>query len=135
MSYFSAVDQCSRTQSFLPPSPPNPSADKGVLPEISSPNRNAPSPPAEADWDPFVMSPETAMKMLSRSVSALARATGEVPPTPPVLRPMPRIDGKENNSGSGGAGRPKTSSRPATPVPADDMKAPSFLSVELGSPE
>jgi hypothetical protein len=130
MSYFGSVDQCSRT--FLPPSPPNPSADKGVLPEISSPNRNAPSPPAEADWDPFVMSPETAMKMLSRSVTALARATGEVLPTPPVVRPMPRIDGKENTSGSG---RPKTSSRPATPVSADDMKAPSFLSVELGSPE
>ena len=124
----------SQKQGYQPPSPPNPSADQGVIPPISSPDRFAPSPPADGEWDVASISPETAMKMLCKSVQALANATGDIPPTPPISRPgtpggLPR--GKENLRHH----HRRTSSRPATPVPSDDIKAPTFKNVELGSPE
>ncbi|OCK74882.1 cyclin-domain-containing protein, partial [Lepidopterella palustris CBS 459.81] len=117
-----------------PPSPPNPSADHGVIPRISSPNQNAPSPPADAEWDVSDLLPETAMKMLCRSVQALANATGDVPPTPPLNRPT-TPGGFHITKENFRHHHRRTSSRPATPVPSDDMKAPTFKNVELGSPE
>ncbi|KAF2489249.1 cyclin-domain-containing protein, partial [Lophium mytilinum] len=119
-----------------PPSPPNPSADQGVIPHIHSPNKDAPSPPADGAWSVSDISPETAMKMLWRSVNALANATGDVPPTPPISRPgtpggFHRGSLKENFRHH----HRRTSSRPATPVPSDDLKGPRFKNVELGSPE
>ncbi|OCL14201.1 cyclin-domain-containing protein, partial [Glonium stellatum] len=119
-----------------PPSPPNPSADEGVIPPIASPDRFAPSPPADGEWDVASISPETAMKMLWRSVQALANATGDIPPTPPIGRPTTpggfyRTKSKENFRHH----HRRTSSRPATPVPSDDLKALTFKSVEIGSPE
>lgn len=117
-----------------PPSPPNPSADQGVIPRISSPNKDAPSPPADAEWDVHSIAPETAVKILWRSVLALSNATGDIPPTPPISRPTtPKSlsGGKENFRNH----HRRTSSRPATPVPADDMKKPSFRNVNIESPE
>lgn len=122
-----------------PPNSPNPSADRGLIPRISSPHP-APSPPAQgADWNVNDIDPVTVMKMLCRAVEALASATGDIPPTPPISRPTtPRKDGfLGGGGGSDENARPRSrgSSRPATPVPSEDIKHPGFKSPELGSPE
>jgi hypothetical protein len=80
------------------------------------------------------MAPETAMKMLSRSVAALARATGEIPPTPPLSRSSSRLgeEGKENFRHHT---RSKSGSRPATPISSEDILAAKLRHDELGSPE
>jgi hypothetical protein len=78
------------------------------------------------------------MKMLCRAVQALANVSGDIPPTPPVTRNStpgrlapPSADGKENFRRH----HRRTSSRPATPVPSDDLKGPQFKQVDVGSPE
>ncbi|KAF2763135.1 cyclin-domain-containing protein [Pseudovirgaria hyperparasitica] len=111
-----------------PPSPPNPSADHGVIPHMASPDANAPSPPA-GDWDPSEVAPETAMKLLCRAVTSLAFATGDVPPTPPVSRPSTPRRSLGNNT------RPRTPSRPATPVSSADLTSLAHKHIQLGSPE
>jgi hypothetical protein len=122
------------------PSPPNPSEDAGLIPEIvTPPDKSAiPSPPSTASWDANSLRPETAMKMLCLAVQALANVNGDIPPTPPLSRPAapgklapPSADGKENFRRH----HRRTSSRPATPVPSDDLKAPQFKQVDVGSPE
>lgn len=115
----------------LPP-PPNPSADTGVIPPISTPDEDAPTPPADAEWDPSTLRPEAAMKILCRAVVALANVTGDIPPTPPISRPgTPRAAPLPTSSGV----RSRSSSRPATPVPSDDLKGPRFRGIDMGSPE
>lgn len=114
------------------PSPPNPSGDTGIIPKIASPRTDAPSPPEGGSWAVTDVLPETAMKMLCHSVQSLINLTGDVPPTPPLSRPTtPRrnslMDLKEN--------RPRSNSRPATPVPGNDLKAPGFKGIALDSPE
>ncbi|EON66063.1 hypothetical protein W97_05306 [Coniosporium apollinis CBS 100218] len=113
-----------------PPSPPNPSADTGVIPPIRSPNRDAPSPPAEGQWVVSDIAPETAMKMFCRSLQALALVSGDIPPTPPISRP-----GTPRSRQAWIEGRVRSTSRPATPVPSHDIEAPSFRDVVVGSPE
>lgn len=127
-----------------PPSPPNPSEDAGLIPKIESPTGKGaiPSPPIDPSWDAQKIQPETAMKMLCRVVQALADANGEIPPTPPVSRPNNPYRLAVANAGKGPLGKEdfrqhhrRTSSRPATPVPSDDLKAPNFKNVDVGSPE
>jgi Cyclin len=123
-----------------PPPPPNPSEDAGLIPQIASPLNTSqiPSPPiASVLWDANSIRPEVAMKMLCRSVQALAAATGDVPPTPPIPRPVtPRQSPRIKGSGTGRSqGHKRSSSRPATPVPDSDIKAPNFRNVDVGSPE
>ncbi|KAF2836165.1 cyclin-domain-containing protein, partial [Patellaria atrata CBS 101060] len=114
-----------------PPPPPNPSADTGVIPPIASPRADIPSPPVEGGWDVATMEAETAMKILTRTLAALASFQGDVPPTPPLSRPStPTMSSPSNNHS-----RRRSVVRPATPVPSDDMKAPTFKEVEIGSPE
>ncbi|KAJ9635803.1 hypothetical protein H2199_008155 [Coniosporium tulheliwenetii] len=113
-----------------PPSPPNPSADTGVIPPIQSPNKDAPSPPAEGQWDVSDVAPETAMKMFCRSLQALALVSGDIPPTPPISRP-----GTPRSRQAWIEGRARSTSRPATPVPSHDIEAPTFRDVVVGSPE
>ena len=103
-----------------PPSAPNPAGDAGVLPEFSSLGiQEAPSPLGEEEMDVMTMTRETAMKILVRSVLALANATGEIPATPPVSRPH-TPQGKENAPGIHMHRR--TASRPATPIPAERQR-------------
>jgi hypothetical protein len=127
-----------------PPSPPNPSEDAGLIPQISSPldQNSIPSPPANGVWDTNDIQPETAMKMLCRFVQALANANGDIPPTPPIKRTasgnrLVELKNSENGGSKENFRRHhrRTSSRPATPVPSDDIKAPSFHRVDVGSPE
>jgi len=120
---------------FSPPHAPNPSEDAGIIPNIKTPDASAPSPPtgAEADWEISEIQPETAMKLLSRCVQALANVTGEVPPTPPISRPVTpkgiqQVLNHEN-------GRPRSSSRPATPISNADIAAPTFKQIYIESPE
>ena len=125
------------------PSPPNPSEDAGLIPRIATlpDKKDVPSPPTAASWDANSIRPETAMKMLCRAVQALANVNGDIPPTPPLSRfaAPPRLA----PPGADGGGKEnlfrhhhrRTSSRPATPVPSDDMKAPQFRQVDVGSPE
>jgi hypothetical protein len=81
------------------------------------------------------------MKMMCRFVQALANANGEIPPTPPISRTPSGSRLVELKSEGGGSKENvrrhhrRTSSRPATPVPSDDIKAPSFQKVDVGSPE
>lgn len=132
-----------------PPEPPNPSEDAGLIPRIGSGPVNLstiPSPPdVTLKWDANDILPETAMKMLCRALQALVAITGDVPPTPPLSRPTtPR--GSVDLSASASASSNKENvntfhkhkrspSRPATPVPSDDIKAPTFKNVDVGSPE
>lgn len=72
--------------------------------------------------------------MLCRSVTALSRATGDVPPTPPpAARPVPTIIGKENSHLH--HHRRNSSRLAASSVSSDDLKGLNFAHVELGSPE
>lgn len=130
-----------------PPSPPNPSEDARLIPQISSPlDQNAiPSPPINGVWNAHDIAPETAMKMTCRFVQTLANANGEIPPTPPISRTASGnrlVELKNSETGGNGGGKEnfrrhhrRISSRPATPVPNDDIKAPSFQRVDVGSPE
>jgi hypothetical protein len=112
-----------------PPSPPNPSSDQYLIPPLASPREDAPSPPTDDDWEIMNMEPETAMKILIRSTQALAIATGDVPPTPPMSRPAtPRSNENRHH-------HRRTSSRPATPIPANDIHGPEFKEVDVDSPE
>jgi hypothetical protein len=101
-----------------PPSAPNPAGDAGVLPEFSSIClQDAPSPPAnDEEMDVLTMSRETAMKLIVRSVVAIANSAGDVPATPPLSRPQ-TPSGKENFAAL--KGHRRTASRPATPIPAE----------------
>jgi hypothetical protein len=101
-----------------PPSAPNPAGDAGVLPEFSSLRvQDAPSPPAnDQDMDLFTMSRETAMKLIVRSIVALANSAGDVPATPPLSRPG-TPSAKDNFAAL--KGHRRTASRPATPIPAE----------------
>ena len=114
------------------PSPPNPSSDQFLIPPMLSPRADAPSPPTDDQWDVMTMEPETALKLLIRSTQALAIATGDVPPTPPISRPVtPRSHENASRSHS----HRRTLSRPATPVPAADIHSPGFRHVDVDSPE
>lgn len=113
-----------------PPSAPNPAGDAGVLPEFGELSlQDAPSPPAnDSELDVLTMSRETAMKLIVRSIVAIANAAGDVPVTPPVSRPgTPGT--KESLMRSH---HRRTASRPATPIPAEkEMHQPT----ELAPPE
>ena len=103
---------------ILPPSAPNPAEDAGVLPELSTLSiQDAPSPPVnDEDMDVLTMSRETAMKLIVRSVVALANSAGDIPATPPLSRPG-TPSAKDNFAAL--KGHRRTSSRPATPIPAE----------------
>lgn len=79
--------------------------------------------------DVMTMSRETAMKILVRSVLALANAAGEVPATPPISRPH-TPSGKENVPGT--PMHRRTASRPATPIPPERERT---SRTELEQPE
>ncbi|CAO2652833.1 Nn.00g022440.m01.CDS01 [Neocucurbitaria sp. VM-36] len=113
-----------------PPSAPNPAGDAGVLPEFGSLSlQDAPSPPPnDEDLDVLSMSRETAMKLIVRSVVAIANAAGDVPATPPLSRPG-TPGGKENHLLRS---HRRTASRPATPIPVEKENHPP---TELAPPE
>ncbi|KAM0268710.1 hypothetical protein ACHAQH_009916 [Verticillium albo-atrum] len=75
----------------LPP-PPNPASDPSLLTGEHDDDK-PPSPPLLHD-DIFKISPRAAMKLLGSGVEALARITGDIPPTPPPTSPtLPHMRG------------------------------------------
>ena len=117
-------------QTMDPPSAPNPAGDAGVLPHFNSLSiQDAPSPPAnDNDLDVLTMSRETAMKLIARSIIAIANAAGDVPATPPLSRPG-TPGGRENHLIRS---HRRTASRPATPIPAEKEN---HQPTELAPPE
>ncbi|KAK6953424.1 hypothetical protein Daesc_005728 [Daldinia eschscholtzii] len=69
-----------------PPPPPIPSADPKLVLQARTPPplHTAPSP---SSHDLFKLSPIAALKLLSGSIEALVRITGDIPPTPPPASP------------------------------------------------
>ncbi|KAI1805600.1 cyclin-domain-containing protein [Daldinia bambusicola] len=69
-----------------PPPPPIPSADPKLVLQARTPPplHTAPSP---SSHDLFKLSPIAALKLLSASIEALVRITGDIPPTPPPASP------------------------------------------------
>ena len=130
-----STDERGDAPASSPPPPPNPSLDPGVIPKIATEGATSlPTPPVDAqNWDIMSMAPEMALKLLCGAVDALVTAAGDVPPTPPVSRPVapksPNFAEKENAS-------PRTS-RPGTPsaVPAADISSSAFRKIPIGSPE
>ena len=98
-----------------PPSAPNPAGDAGVLPEFGSLTlQEAPSPPTdEEELDLCTMSRESAMKLISRAIIAIANAAGNLPATPPLTRSV-----SKDNIAALKSYR-LVSSRPATPILAN----------------
>lgn len=69
----------------LPP-PPSPSADAGIAPPTTEPLETESGLLDDAEQDIFSLKPLTALKILCDMLEALARMTGDVPPTPPLSR-------------------------------------------------
>jgi hypothetical protein len=127
-----------------PPAPPSPSQDVGLVPTIPQSSiriETVVSPDSSFDkWDAESLLPEIAMKMLSRSVEALVKVTGDVPPTPPISRILAPVKPDGGNHGSqmpsqSMRAHKRTPSRPGTPISSSDIKKPDFTSLNVGSPE
>ncbi|KAI9733722.1 MAG: hypothetical protein M1818_007136 [Claussenomyces sp. TS43310] len=69
-----------------PPPPPDPAADIGL--NLGNRHRDdITSPPTPGGLDVFTLPAVTALKLLCAGIEALARLTGDVPPTPPPSHP------------------------------------------------
>ena len=115
------------------PKAPNPSADPGVLPHIASLNIKDDDGSAQDDFDVASLEPLAALKLLSQGIQALADMTGDLPPTPLVPRSRtPSVVGlTQEQLGP----RPRTPSRPATPVPSDDLREAALDKEVIGASE
>lgn len=143
-----------------PPPAPNPSQDTNLIPRIASPHSAETPPPQllqdaeDGQLDLDTVLPEIAMKLLARSVEALALITGDIPATPAATPKQPfgkegilgTPSGKENRGEERDIATPlkefqaahsRNNSRPQTPtpVPDADLRRPSFKPVSLSSPE
>jgi Cyclin len=127
-----------------PPAAPSPSQDVGLVPSLQQSTihmETVASPDSSlVNWHVDSLLPEAAMKMLSRSVEALVKVTGEIPPTPPISRiltPMKAGGGSNGALQSSQSMRHhrRTPSRPGTPISSNDIKKPDFTSLNMGSPE
>jgi Cyclin len=123
-----------------PPAKPDPSHDPGVIPPIKSPPLEDDVP--DGDIDIFALTPVAALKMLCRSIDALVRFTGDVPPTPPVRSraPSPLRNGAstprqddEQTPQPGGASIPGSTSVCSSDAYANDI--PLHAKTPVGSPE
>lgn len=123
-------------QKTTPPQPqkPNPSSDPGVVPPIVPPSFDQVGDvPSSPDFDVESIAPLLALKILACGINSLANLTGDLPPTPPVSRPVtPSIQELRNEYKPG---HQRTPSRPGTPpsaIPGHDIQ---HLKAQIGSPE
>ena len=70
----------------LPP-PPEPSTDKGIVPQVTPALEEDEVLPEADTLDIFTLAPVAALRMLCDTVETLVRMTGDVPPTPPISTP------------------------------------------------
>lgn len=122
----------------LPP-PPSPSADAGIAKvqgnEALHEDRGL--IPDAADIDVFTLTPVAALKILCNMLEVLVRVTGDIPPTPPVSRPVtPKLDivaaEKENAARHAEERKQKRRSRQWV---GDDTDLPTKAKTPIGSPE
>lgn len=117
------------------PRAPNPHADDGVIPRIESPPLDKDGTVStQQEFDVATMDALVALKLLSKGVQALSEMTGDVPPTPAISRPATPVPRQlmEEILRRGSASRPGT---PPSSVPSNDIRAPTFQRVDVGSPE
>ena len=69
------------------PAPPKPSADPGISVQTAFEEESGEIPTGK-DVDIFTLAPLAALTMLCSAVEELILITGDVPPTPPISRPM-----------------------------------------------
>lgn len=131
-----ATTQAANGARSIPPQPekPNPSSDPGVVPPIVPPSFSQVGDlPTTSDFDVEAIEPLLALKILARGIDSLCNITGDMPPTPPVSRPLtPAVQDLRNDHKPG---HRRTQSRPATPptpVPNHDIQ---HLKAQIGSPE
>jgi len=78
------------------------------------------------------MDPLVALKLLASGVQALIDLTGDIPPTPALNRPNMHL-GTELREQL--VRRPSYTGTPPSSVPSHDIQAPTFKTVQIGSPE
>jgi len=117
------------------PAAPDPSADPGVIPPIKSPAPEDESTPEELDI--FVLTPVAALKMLCRSIDALVKLTGDVPPTPPVRSRAQSPAGNEAGQPANdhGQGKENYNLHPERGPSTDQIDGVHFTKTPIGSPE
>lgn len=120
------------------PSPPAPSADPGLAPNVISPLDDPGILPAKGDIDIFALSPVAGLKILCENVEFLVRITGDVPPTPPISQSTihSRVlsvgrDGPINHN----RGDERSRSRQGVQHPGDVDSVPERAKTPIGSPE
>lgn len=120
------------------PKAPNPEQDAGIIPTVKSPGRE------DGDIDPetvniFTLEAVAALKLLCKSVDALVRMTGDIPPTPPV-----RSRGPSPNPGQSRLRIATTPDTFVTPkkenysfgtTKAEQIDGVPFVKTPIGSPE
>ncbi|KAI9843682.1 MAG: hypothetical protein M1837_006149 [Sclerophora amabilis] len=139
-------DPDEETSSASIPPPPDPASDPGIFPSTQASSQddgsglsNLSSAP---EIDIFQLSPIAALKLMCTRIDALAKITGDVPPTPPVSVPnTPNLNdgqaGEEEPMGSRSNQRakerkPRPSSLVVTP---DDITSVELQKTPVGSPE
>jgi len=116
------------------PPKPNPSSDPGVVPPIIPPSFDQVGDvPTTADFDVERIEPLLALKILARGVQSLSNMTGDLPPTPPVSRPLtPAVEELRTEYKPGHRRTQSKPVEPASPVPVHDIR---HIKVQIGAPE
>lgn len=121
----------------LPP-PPSPSADAAIAPTTTDLIETDGSLPDDIELDIFSLNPLAALKILCDLLEALARLTGDVPPTPPVSRPATaqavQATTNDENKDSETA-EPDLQKRRSRQWIGDDSDVPHTARTPIGSPE
>lgn len=119
-----------------PPSAPSPSQDAGLVPDITEAalsTLNISSPLLDNGLSDIKnMQPVVAMLMLARGVQGLAKITGEVVATPPLM--LPSIKNRNTGAREVVARHRRTMSRPGTPLAFTDVRNSADLDY-VGPPE
>ncbi|KAG9244645.1 cyclin-domain-containing protein [Calycina marina] len=126
---------------FILPSKPNPSEDKGLV--ISNLKVEADgTPPSPNNFDVSTITPVTALKLLCAGIECLVRITGDVPPTPPPTHSTPPnmlgMQAEKENIARSNSYTKFASVRPRTPSGSssgsNDIDGVNFRKPHIGSP-
>lgn len=122
-------------QAALPAHPPkpNPADDSGVIPRIESPSaQQDTSLTPDDEFDVATLQPLIALNILARSIQSLVNQMGDIPPTPPISIPSTPLPSHVRDDFITSPSRPAT---PPSAVSSHDIHAPTFKTVQMGSPE
>ncbi|MCJ1485932.1 hypothetical protein MMC06_006107 [Schaereria dolodes] len=137
-----AVGSTHGSPQLILPAPPSPSADRGLVPHPpTSPTDDHGVFLQDSAIDIFALTPVAALKMLSSTMEALVRATGDIPPTPPIslpTTPITRIVQATEESQAPAdfnLGRPRERTTVGREGSDDVDKVPAKAKTPIGSPE